>query len=114
MSIWDEITSKAESFSLSDLQSGAGSLLKVYNQSEKTRNSSHVNARAAQAAARYVPELESQGNGAPVSVEFKQPERDLVGEVPKDSAVIDKNLVYFGGGLIALLLVGGFIIAIKK
>jgi hypothetical protein len=114
MSIWDEITTKAENFSLSDLQSGAGSLLSAYNQSEKIRNSSHVNARADQAAARYVPEVESQGNGEPVSVTFKQPERDLVGEVPKDSAVIDKKMIYIGGGLIALLLVGGLIVAAKK
>jgi hypothetical protein len=114
MNLWEEISDKAENFSLSDLKSGAGSLLNAYNQSERVRNSSHVNARADQAAARYVPEVESQGNGEPVSVAFKQPERDLVGEIPKDSAVVDKKMVYIGGGLIALLLIGGFIVAIKK
>lgn len=114
MSLWDEIADKAENFSLNDLQSGAASLLNIYNESERVRNSSHVNARADQAAARYVPEVESQGRGEPVSVVFKQPERDLVGEIPKDSAVVDKKLVYIGGALIAIALMAGFIVAVKK
>jgi hypothetical protein len=114
MNLFDEIAEKAENFSLSDLKSGAGSLLSAYNQAEKNRNSSHVNARADQAAARYVPEVESQGKGEPVSIAFKQPERELVGEIPKDSAVVDKKLVYIGGGLVALLLIGGLIVAVKK
>lgn len=114
MGIWDEITSKAETFSLSDVKNGAGSLFNAYQQNEQSRSSSHQAARADQAAARYVPEVESQSQGNPASVSFQQPERDLVGDTPKDSAVVDKKWFYVGGGVAALLLIGGFLLAVKK
>jgi hypothetical protein len=114
MSIWDDLKSKADTFSLDDLSSGAGTVFNAYTASEDRRVSSHQAARADQAAARYAPEVESQSGGEPMSVAFKQPERDLVGDTPKDSAVVDKKWLYIGGGVAALLLITGILVAVKK
>jgi hypothetical protein len=114
MSIWDEITSAADNYSLNDAKNGVGALFDAYTQVEKTRATGHENAKADQAAARYVPEIESQSVGDPVSLKPQTQQRELVGEVPKDAAVIDKKIVYAGGALLALLLVGGLIMAVKK
>lgn len=114
MGIWDEITEKAENFSLNDAKNGAGALFEAYTKVEAARAQGHENAKADQAAARYVPEVESQSVGDPVSIRPQTQERELVGEAPKGAAVIDKKIVYAGGALLAILLVGGLIMAVKK
>lgn len=114
MSIWDEITTAAEDYSLNDAKNGVSDLFKAYTGAEAIKNSSHETARAEQAAALYVPEVESQSGGDPVSIAFVKPQRDLVGDVPKDDAVIDKKWLYIGGGILALVLVGGIITAVKS
>lgn len=114
MSIWDEIVSKADNFSLSDAKNGASALFDAYTQSEQSRATGHENARADQANARYTPEVESQNQGEPVSVRVQQPQTQLVGEAPKDAAMVDKKIIYAGGVLVALLLIGGMVMLAKK
>lgn len=111
MELWGEISDKFDSFNLNDVKNGVGTLFSAYTAREQRRGSSHQAAAQSQAQDRYTPEVESQNQGNPQSVVIQPQERALVGE--SESSGVNKTVMYVGGGVLALLLVGGLIIAVK-
>lgn len=99
MSFWEK--------AYGELTGGAEKILQAYTEVEKAKASSYQAAQSEQVAARYTPEVEYQNRGEPVSVKVATPERDLVGDTPKNAAVIDKKWLYIGGGALILVAVVG-------
>lgn len=106
MSWWDK--------AYKEISGGADKVLNAYTEIEKAKASSFQSARAEQMASRNTPQVDSQNRGEPISVKPATPERQLVGDAPKDSAVVDKKMLYIGGGVAALLLLVGVIVIAKK
>lgn len=105
MSWWDKVYNEASG--------AADKILGAYTEIEKAKAGSFQNARAEQTAARYVPHVDSQNRGEPVSVKPQTTERPLVGDNPQPSGM-DKKWLYIGGGVGALLLVVGLVVIAKK
>lgn len=114
MSLWDEISEAVDDYSLNDLKNGAGAIFNAYTNAEAQKTSSHAAARADQAAALYVPEVDSQSKGDPVSVKLVKEQRELVGDVSEGETVVNKKWFYAGGAVLAVALIVGIIAVVKK
>ncbi|MAS26275.1 MAG: hypothetical protein CMI08_07495 [Oceanospirillaceae bacterium] len=106
MSWWDK--------AYREVGGAADRILEAYTDAEVAKASSFVNAHAEQVAARHVSEVEYQNQGDPISVKPATQRRELVGETPKDSAVIDKKMLYIGGGALVLIALVGIAMASKR
>lgn len=99
MAFWEKFYTEAKG--------GADKILEAYTDIEKAKVSSFQAAQAEQVAARYTPEVEYQNQGEPMSVKVAVPKGDMVGETPKNAAVIDKKWLFIGGGSLILVAVLG-------
>lgn len=110
MSWWDDQVSAVK-----DAATGIGvkDIMSAYTDRERSKRGSWQASAAQQASARQTPEVESQNFGDPQSIKPTVPQKNLVGDMPKDAAVVDKKMIYIGGGLVAVVVVVGLIAALK-